>query len=241
MPQFKLGPSGGKGGQDFGDVIPPGSRITEIHLFTDQYVDALQFTYINARGETKTTTRVGADSGVQHVFKLDDDEYLLGISGSSGWYVDGLRFHTNKRISDLYGSEGGDSEFQYEAPPHAQIVGLFGRAAGHVDAIGVITRDLPQSVAPTQDDEEKTRLKNMQKIEGVGPKTALLLSEKGIPDLQTLAKTPVERLQAILKEAGSRYLLADPTTWPEQAALGAKGDWEALETLKAELHKGRRT
>jgi hypothetical protein len=34
--------------------------------------------------------------------------------------------------------------------------------------------------------------------------------------------------------------LADPTTWPEQAGIAAKGDWEALEQLQAMLKGGRR-
>lgn len=38
----------------------------------------------------------------------DEDEYLIGVSGRAGWYVDSLRFHTNKRVSAVYGGAGGD-------------------------------------------------------------------------------------------------------------------------------------
>jgi hypothetical protein len=34
--------------------------------------------------------------------------------------------------------------------------------------------------------------------------------------------------------------LAHPATWPEQAALAATGEWEALEALQAKLKGGRR-
>ena len=62
----------------------------------------------------------------------------------------------------------------------------------------------------------------------------------GIMDLEDLSKTSVNTLNDILDRAGSRYTLADPSTWPEQAALGARGDWQAMEKLKDELKGGRR-
>jgi len=52
--------------------------------------------------------------------------------------------------------------------------------------------------------------------------------------------TPVEQLKEILHDAGSRYAMADPSTWPQQAALGAKGEWEKLTVLQKELDKGKR-
>jgi hypothetical protein len=48
----------------------------------------------------------------------------------------------------------------------------------------------------------------------------------------------VSQLQAILKEAGlSRF---NPETWPEQASLAAKGDWDGLTALQEKLQGGRR-
>lgn len=84
------------------------------------------------------------------------------------------------------------------------------------------------------------RPKDLEKVEGVGPKIASILIENGIMDLEDLSKTSVDTLNNILDKAGTRYNVADPSTWPEQAALGARGEWDAMEKLKDELKGGRR-
>jgi predicted flap endonuclease-1-like 5' DNA nuclease len=81
---------------------------------------------------------------------------------------------------------------------------------------------------------------NLQRIEGSGPKIADILNGHGIMTFAQLAATDVGRLQQILEEAGPRYQLANPETWPEQANLAAAGDWTALATLQEELAGGRR-
>jgi hypothetical protein len=81
---------------------------------------------------------------------------------------------------------------------------------------------------------------DLRKIEGIGPKISQLMNAAGIYTFAQLASTDVSRLQAILTEAGPRYRLADPTTWPEQARLAADGAWEALSALQDNLKGGRR-
>lgn len=76
-------------------------------------------------------------------------------------------------------------------------------------------------------------------IEGIGPKIAGILNSNGIHTFAQLANVSVEALQAALDQAGPRYRLADPGTWPEQAALAAAGDAEALQALQESLKGGR--
>lgn len=99
-------------------------------------------------------------------------------------------------------------------------------------AIGEATAEVPAIVPATKDDIEK--------IEGIGPKIAIVLAKAGITSFAQLAGTPVERLRALLKSAGSRFVTHDPTTWPEQAKLAAAGDWEAFNKLTDELVAGKR-
>jgi large subunit ribosomal protein L21 len=82
---------------------------------------------------------------------------------------------------------------------------------------------------------------DLTRIEGIGPKIAVLLQEGGIASFADLAAAPADRLKELLEAAGSTFATHDPTTWPEQAGLAAKGDWDALEKLKAELDGGKRT
>jgi len=37
-----------------------------------------------------------------------------------------------------------------------------------------------------------------------------------------------------------RYKMHNPSTWPAQAKLAAKGEWEKLGTLQAELSGGKK-
>lgn len=59
---------------------------------------------------------------------------------------------------------------------------------------------------------------DLTRLNGIGPKVASLLQASGIHTYTQLAQTPISQLQAILEQAGARYRLIDPTTWPEQAA-----------------------
>ena len=79
---------------------------------------------------------------------------------------------------------------------------------------------------------------NLMILEGIGPKISGVLKSAGIATFHQLAGLPVERLREILLESNLR--LADPTTWPEQAALAAQGDWEGFKALSFRLKGGRR-
>jgi len=72
-------------------------------------------------------------------------------------------------------------------------------------------------------------------IEGVGPKIALLLNDSGIFTFRDLAITPVYKIQEILEKAGQHFAGHDPGTWTQQAKLAAGGRWDDLEALKIYL------
>ncbi|MGC9333598.1 MAG: 50S ribosomal protein L17, partial [Anaerolineae bacterium] len=83
---------------------------------------------------------------------------------------------------------------------------------------------------------------DLRRVEGIGPRIASLLEDAGITTFSGLAQAGVGHINEILEEADPRLRsLADPTTWPEQAALAASGDWEALSALQDELRGGRRS
>lgn len=80
----------------------------------------------------------------------------------------------------------------------------------------------------------------MAKIEGIGPKIAGLLNERSIHTFSDLAKAKLEVLQDVLQQAGSRFRLANPGTWAEQAQLLANGDVAGFDKLAKELKGGKR-
>lgn len=83
------------------------------------------------------------------------------------------------------------------------------------------------------------KLDDLKVVEGIGPKIEGLLKAGGINTWAELAAAEVSRLKEILTEAGPRYKLHNPSTWPQQAGLAATGQWEKLEKLQDELDGGR--
>jgi large subunit ribosomal protein L21 len=81
---------------------------------------------------------------------------------------------------------------------------------------------------------------DLERIEGIGPKIDQLMAKAGIRTFAQLAATPVEKLREILHAGGPRFAAHDPGTWPEQAALAAKGEWDAFRRLTDELIAGKR-
>jgi ribosomal protein L30 len=80
---------------------------------------------------------------------------------------------------------------------------------------------------------------DLEQIEGIGPKIAAVLNAAGIVTFADLAAADTDRLAEILQQE-SNLRLADPSTWPEQAALAAAGKWDEFQALAEQLKGGRR-
>jgi hypothetical protein len=76
-------------------------------------------------------------------------------------------------------------------------------------------------------------------VEGIGPKIEELLQAKNITTWRILAATDGSFLKTILDEAGERFRIHDPGTWPQQAALADAGKWAELRTLQNRLDGGK--
>jgi chromosome segregation ATPase len=80
---------------------------------------------------------------------------------------------------------------------------------------------------------------DLKVVEGIGPKIEELCNKAGIYTFKQLAAAPVERLKQILHDAGSRFQMHDPTTWPQQSDLAAAGKWDELKVLQDKLNAGK--
>lgn len=86
---------------------------------------------------------------------------------------------------------------------------------------------------------KKVKQDDLKLVEGIGPKIEELMHAAGITTWAELAAAPIEKLEAILDEAGPRFRIHDPATWGKQAAMADAGQWEELEAYQDELKGGR--
>lgn len=120
---------------------------------------------------------------------------------------------------------------QVEAPqPVAETVSV------QSETVPVVEEPTPAAAEPKAKSAKGDDLKI---IEGIGPKIAELLVADGINSFEALANASQEQLHAVLEKGGSRYKMHDPGTWPQQAALASKGDWDALKALQESLKGGK--
>lgn len=85
---------------------------------------------------------------------------------------------------------------------------------------------------------KRTPINDLTIIEGIGPKVAQLLYDKGVKSFKALIDMPVENIKTWLKENKLQFI--DPTTWAEQAKLADEGKMVEFEALKKELKGGKR-
>ncbi|MBK6545349.1 MAG: 30S ribosomal protein S1 [Saprospiraceae bacterium] len=107
----------------------------------------------------------------------------------------------------------------------------------------VVETEAPILVMEVQKEPKKaakaSKGDDLKIIEGIGPKIAELLIADGIVSFQDLANASQVKLKEILDNAGSRYKMHDPTTWPQQSLLAAEGKMEELKTLQDSLKAGK--
>lgn len=77
-------------------------------------------------------------------------------------------------------------------------------------------------------------------IQGLGARIQELLNEKGVKSFVDLAKASQASVKAVLEQAGPRFKNQDPKPLIEQAKLVKAEKWSELESLQAELMKGKK-
>ena len=75
-------------------------------------------------------------------------------------------------------------------------------------------------------------------VEGIGPKINELFHNAGIKTFAQLAAASVPQMRKILDDGGSRFRIANPSSWAQQAALAAANKWTELKKLQNELSGG---
>lgn len=103
----------------------------------------------------------------------------------------------------------------------------------------VVVKSTAKNMAPKKIVSKNAKGDDLTKIEGVGPKISGLLVKGGFSTFDSLSKATKTEIKAILDDAGKRYQMHDPTSWPKQAKLAAVGKWAQLKTLQDKLKGGK--
>lgn len=101
---------------------------------------------------------------------------------------------------------------------------------------------LPQKTvkaAAPKSKKVKPQADDLTKIEGIGKKITRLLNEAGIYRYKDLSKSSIKNLKSILNEAGNKFALHEPKSWPKQAKLAADDKWVELGALQQSLNGGK--
>lgn len=85
----------------------------------------------------------------------------------------------------------------------------------------------------------KKEADDLTKIEGVGPKIAELLIAAKLVTFKDVSEVKSDVIAKILEEAGPRYNIHDPSSWPKQAKLAADDKWDELNILQEKLKGGK--
>ena len=102
-------------------------------------------------------------------------------------------------------------------------------------AEAVVEETTTETTTPLEDGAKD----DLKKIEGIGPKIEELLQNAGILTYQNLHETEADKIREILAEAGNRYKMHDPTSWPKQAGMAANGEWDALKEWQDSVQGGK--
>jgi large subunit ribosomal protein L21 len=137
-------------------------------------------------------------------------------------------------ISAIYGANGAQIA-KADAPVISAPVAQAAAAVAATAAVAAPAKKAAKVRGKAKDGSDDIEL-----IEGVGPKIAGLLRDANLGTFDAISKASIEQLKAALDAGGSKFNIAKPDTWAEQAALAAKGDWAAFDKLTEELVGGVR-
>jgi hypothetical protein len=130
--------TGTQKGSPFSDEkIPSGARVSDIYVFAQDSICAVQMQFTLPDGRTRPSALRGASGCHQNTFHLDSDEYIVGLSGRYDTYIHSLQIHTNKHTSPLFGGSGGTQEYSIEVEIENQGIGFVGSSGRYLNSIGL--------------------------------------------------------------------------------------------------------
>lgn len=101
-------------------------------------------------------------------------------------------------------------------------------------------KEAPKEVEakPAASKSKSAKGDDLTKIEGIGPKAAEALVNAGLGSYQDLSEAKPDAIKEVLTGASSRMAHLDPASWPKQATMAAKGEWDKLKAWQDKAKAG---
>ncbi|CAN5820934.1 hypothetical protein BH10BAC2_BH10BAC2_44120 [soil metagenome] len=140
---------GDEQGRLYGDNLPRGHKITEIKIYSSKIwgknvISGIQCILRSPSGETVEQTALGRKTISEYSFKLDEDECITGISGTTngeqGNFIYSIQITTSKRNSQVYGERSNDKvtrRFNLVLPGQSVFNGFVGNFNNNMTGIGL--------------------------------------------------------------------------------------------------------
>ena len=156
-------------------------------------------------------------------------------SGSSGSGGSGYNTHSHTSNAHASGSTNGSVSGSVSGAAGAALAGAatVGTAAAKTVMIG--GADIAKAAAAGFKIKGND---DIEIIEGIGPKIGELFRENGAGSFDKIMHLSVPAMNAILEKGGSRFKLANPGTWAQQAKLCYENRWSELQMLQDNLSAG---
>lgn len=213
-------------------IVDPVLSGDEIKATAQKYVDQLQesgcsIVHVDEMGLRQLTYEINRrHSGYYYSveFQSDRGDFLVPIELNMRRDDRIMRFLTIKL--DKYGVKYNDDKRN----------GLIGKVKRKRKSE---PEAAPAAAAKPKSGKQPHQPDNLKRIEGVGPKIAEVLRAAGVTTFAKLASMKADEIKDVLIAAGDRFSFQDPTTWPAQADLAAKGEWDKLKKWQEDLKGGR--
>lgn len=161
---------------------------------------------------------------------------LVGLMGGIiGSYWGKAKSSSDKELELLQG-ENETLKAQLEACQNEQSQV---DAASNVEAPSTIAENQFNATEAKAAFGKKIKENDLTLVEGIGPKIQGLFHNHGIKTWKALSETSTIKCQEVLTSAGKRYRIHDPASWPMQAKMAYKGQWEELAKWQIKHKSGK--
>lgn len=159
------------------------------------------------------------------------------------WFLAGLLLGwlLNWLLSKFMGKDGSGSGSSSGTNSYNATSQASNAYAGMAAGVGAATAVMSGGVDLTKAALAGFKLKHandLEIIEGIGPKIAGLFNDNGVTTFAQVSGMSVPAMNAILEKGGSRFKLANPSTWAKQARLCHENRWSELQALQDSLSAG---